>query len=105
MGLMVASGAMAQSLTTTQKGLVGGGLVGAGAGAIIGAAVHHPIAGAAIGGGMGLVAGGTVGHEMQNNETQQQQSQAELAAQQAQIERQRQQIHQLQQIQLANDTE
>jgi phage tail tape-measure protein len=105
MALMIASGAWAQSLSTTQKGLVGGGLLGAGAGAIVGAAVHHPIAGAAIGGGVGLVAGGAVGHELQNNETQQRQQQAELAAQQAQIERQRQQIQQLQQTQQVQDTE
>lgn len=34
-----------QSLTTTQKGLLGGGLLGAGTGAIVGAAVHHPVKG------------------------------------------------------------
>jgi Glycine zipper len=99
LGVMVGSSCWAQSLTTTQKGLVGGGLLGAGTGAIVGAAVHHPIAGAAIGGGVGLVAGGVVGHELQNNETQQSQQQAELAAQQAQIRRQREEIRQIQQSQ------
>lgn len=103
--LMIASGAWAQSLSTTQKGLIGGGLLGAGAGAIVGAAVHHPIAGAAIGGGVGLVAGGAVGHELQNNQTQQQQQQAELAAQQAQIQKQRHEIRQMQQTQQVEDTE
>jgi Glycine zipper len=99
LGVLVGSSCWAQSLTTTQKGLVGGGLLGAGTGAIVGAAVHHPIAGAAIGGGVGLVAGGVVGHELQNNETQQSQQQAELAAQQAQIRRQREEIRQIQQTQ------
>jgi uncharacterized membrane-anchored protein YhcB (DUF1043 family) len=65
----------------------------------VGAAVHHPIAGAAIGGGVGLVAGGAVGHELQNNQNQQSQQQAEMAAQQRQIERQRQQIKELQRAQ------
>ncbi len=95
-GLALSGTCSAQTLTTTQKGLVGGGLLGAGAGAIVGAAVHHPIAGAAIGGGVGLVAGGAVGHELQNNQNQQSQQQAEMAAQQRQIERQRQQIKELQ---------
>jgi len=99
LGLALAGNCWAQSLTTTQKGLIGGGLLGAGTGAIVGAAVHHPIAGTAIGGGIGLVAGGAVGHELQNNENQQSQQQAEIAAQEAQIRRQREEIKQLQQNQ------
>lgn len=102
LGLAVGGSCWAQSLTTTQKGLIGGGLLGAGTGAIIGAAVHHPIAGTAIGGGIGLVAGGAVGHELQNNENQQRQQQAEIEAQEVQIRRQREGIKQLQQNQ---DTE
>ena len=102
LGLGIASSCGAQSLSTQQKGLVAGGLLGAGTGAIVGAAVHHPIAGTAIGGGLGLVAGGVVGHELQNNENQERQEQAEVAAEQAQIQRQREEIKQLQQ---AQDTE
>src|SRR5271154_6588149 len=99
LGVALGGSCWAQSLTTTQKGLIGGGLLGAGTGAIVGAAVHHPIAGTAIGGGIGLVAGGAVGHELQNNENQQRQTQAELAAQEAQLRRQREEIKQLQQNQ------
>lgn len=102
LGLGVAGSCWAQSLTTQQKGLVAGGLLGAGTGAIVGAAVHHPIAGTAIGGGVGLVAGGLVGHEMQNNDNQTREQQAEIAAEEAQIRRQREEIKQLQQMQ---DTE
>ncbi|HTT76189.1 MAG TPA: glycine zipper domain-containing protein [Candidatus Binataceae bacterium] len=102
LGLGMAGNCRAQSLTTTQKGLIGGTLLGAGTGAIVGAVVHHPIAGTAIGGGLGLVAGGVVGHALQNNQNQETQEQAELAAQQAQIQRQRQEIKHLQQMQ---DTE
>ncbi len=47
-----------QSLTMTEKGLLGGGVLGAGSGAIIGAAMHHPVKGALIGGGIGALAGG-----------------------------------------------
>ena len=46
-----------QPLSTREKGTLGGGLLGAGTGAIIGAAVGHPGAGAAIGGGLGAVGG------------------------------------------------
>lgn len=96
----IAGNCWAQSLTTTQEGLIGGGVLGAGTGAIVGAAAHHhPLAGAAIGGGLGLVAGGLIGHELQNNQNAQSQQQAEISAQQAQIQRQRKQIEQLQQVQ------
>jgi osmotically inducible lipoprotein OsmB len=95
----MASSCWAQSLTTTQEGAIGGAVVGAGTGAIVGAAEHHhPLAGAAIGGGIGLVAGGLIGHELENDQNAQSQQQAEIAAQQAQIQRQRLQIEQLQQI-------
>jgi Glycine zipper len=99
LGLGVAGSCWAQSLTTQQEGLVAGGLLGAGTGAIVGAAVRHPIAGTAIGGGIGLVAGGLVGRELQNNEDQEREQQAEIAAEEAQIRRQQEEIKQLQQMQ------
>jgi hypothetical protein len=43
--------------TETQKGTGVGVLLGAGTGAIIGAAVHHPVAGTFIGAGVGGVGG------------------------------------------------
>jgi uncharacterized protein YcfJ len=88
-----------QSLTTTGKGLLGGGLLGAGTGAIIGAAVHHPVKGALIGGGIGAVAGGVVGHELQTRDEAQYRLQTEVSAQQRQIERQRREIEELKQEQ------
>ena len=45
-----------QPLSTREEGTLGGGLLGAGTGAIIGAAVGHPGVGAAIGGGTGAPA-------------------------------------------------
>ncbi len=89
----------AQSLTTTQKGLLGGGLLGAGTGAIVGAAVHHPVSGALVGGGIGAVAGGVVGHEFQTRDQAQYRLRREVSAQQREIERQRHEIEELQQEQ------
>lgn len=96
--LGVAAGdCQAQSLTTTETGLLGGAAVGAGTGAIVGAAVHHPGKGALIGGGIGAVTGGLVGHEMQNQQDAQYRLERRVAAQQRQIDRQRLEIDQLEQ--------
>lgn len=89
----------AQSLTTTQQGLLGGGLLGAGTGAIVGAAVHHPISGALIGGGVGAVAGGVVGHEFQTRDEAQYRLRSEVSAQQREIDQQRREIEELKQEQ------
>jgi outer membrane lipoprotein SlyB len=91
-----------QSLTTTEKGVVGGGVLGAGTGAIVGAAVHHPVKGALIGGGVGAVAGGVVGHKLQTQDERQYRLQREVSAQQREIERQRREIDELKQ---SEDTE
>ena len=58
-------------LSTREKGFLWGGGIGAGSGAIIGAAVGHPAAGALIGGGTGLLAGGLIGDWMQGQEIRQ----------------------------------
>ena len=91
-------------MTTTEKGVAGGALLGAGTGAIVGAGVHHPIKGALIGGGLGAVAGGVVGHEFQNQEDNQQRLQGQVSRQQREIESQRAEIRQLQQEQTAPST-
>ncbi len=89
-------------LTDTEKGTGVGVLVGGGTGAIVGAAVHHPIAGTLIGAGIGGVGGYAVGHHLQQEQDFNYQTQRELASQRRQIEQQRQEIEQLQQ---QNDTE
>jgi outer membrane lipoprotein SlyB len=91
-----------QTFTTTEKGLLGGAALGAGTGAIVGAAVHHPVKGALIGGGLGAVTGGVVGHALQTREQAEGRLQSEVSAQQREIERQRREIQELQQEQ---DTE
>ncbi len=80
-------------------GAVEEGSVGAGTGAIIGAAVGHPGVGAAIGGGVGAVGGYAVGNAMQNQENQQQQTQSQIEQQQQEIERQRRELEQMKQQQ------
>ena len=92
---MFLSACSGQPLTTREKGTLGGGVLGAGAGAIIGAAVGHPGAGAAIGGGLGAVTGAVVGNEFQNHEVVEARQQSEISSQQRQISHQRSEIEQL----------
>ncbi len=93
----VLSGCAGQPLSTREKGTIGGGVLGAGTGAIIGSAVGHPGAGAAIGGGLGALAGGVVGNELQNREVAETQLRRRVSRQQRQIEYQRREIAKLKQ--------
>ncbi len=79
----VLTGCSGQPLSTREKGTLGGGVLGAGTGAIIGAAVGHPTAGAAIGGALGAGTGYVVGNALQNQEVTSQQRQGEIRYQQA----------------------
>ena len=85
--------------TETQKGAGVGLLLGAGTGAIVGAAVHHPVAGTLIGAGVGGVGGYAVGHELQQQQNMNYANRRAIMAQQRQIEEQRREIQQLQQDQ------
>ena len=96
---LLAGSSTAQSLTTTEEGVIGGAALGAGTGAIVGAGVHHAGKGALIGAGVGAVTGGVVGHELQNQENTQRRLQSEVSAQQRQIDRQRAEIEQLKEAQ------
>jgi uncharacterized protein YcfJ len=84
------------SLNTTQKNAIGGGILGAGAGALIGHQTHHAAGGAAIGGALGALAGTAVGY-------QQQQQEERSASLQSQINRQRSEIRKLKQQQAAQN--
>ena len=97
-GVMVLStiiGCAGGDLTTREKGAGIGALGGAAAGGIIGAAVHHPGAGAAIGGALGLGAGALVGDQLQGQQNRQADQQRQMDANQAEIERQRNEIERL----------
>src|SRR5436305_10979657 len=79
-GMLLATGC--SSLSQTEAGAVGGGLLGAGAGALIGSATGHTGAGAAIGAGVGALAGGVTGNAVEESEKRTQaQIQAATAAQ------------------------
>ena len=65
------------SMSHTDKGVLGGGAIGAGAGALIGSATGHTGAGAAIGAGVGALSGGLIGNEIDQSEKKQE---AQLAA-------------------------
>jgi phage tail tape-measure protein len=69
--LIAIAGCYGQPLSTREKGTLAGGAIGAGGGAIVGAAVGHPLAGAAIGGVVGAGTGMAIGNSMQNNEDRQ----------------------------------
>ena len=96
---LVLAGCSGQPLSTREKGTLGGGVLGAGSGAIIGAAVGHPGAGAAIGGVLGAGTGYVVGNSLQNQEVSSQQQGNQIEYQQREIQSQRRQIQQLQQEQ------
>ncbi len=49
------------AMTNTDKGLIGGGLIGAGVGTAVGVALHNPAAGAVIGTALGAGTGAVVG--------------------------------------------
>ena len=69
-------------MTPTEQGVAGGGLVGAGTGAIVGHALGNTGAGALIGAGVGAVSGGLIGNSVEKAE---QRSQAQMAAAQSRM--------------------
>ena len=86
----------AQSLNELQKGAIAGTVLGAGSGAIVGAAVGHPGVGALIGGGVGLVGGAAIGEGLQHNSDAAVRNRAAVEYDQRQIEYQRREIRALQ---------
>src|SRR5229473_3867817 len=88
-------GGCSQPLSTREKStLVGGGL-GAATGAIIGAAVGSPGAGAAIGGALGAGTGALVGDQLQKRDVQEAEQQHEINQQNREIQRQRAELKRL----------
>lgn len=83
-------------LSTREKGAGIGALGGAAAGGIIGAAVGRPGAGAAIGGALGLGAGALIGDQFQGHEITSAQQQQQINRNQAESNRNRQDIQKLQ---------
>jgi outer membrane protein OmpA-like peptidoglycan-associated protein len=95
LSLSVLIGCSGGELTTREKGAGIGALGGAAAGGAIGAAVRHPGAGAAIGGVLGLGAGALIGDQLQGQENKQKEQQKSLDQQRAELEKNRQLIEEL----------
>src|SRR5262249_61663944 len=95
-GSILVAGCAGGSLTTREKGAGIGALGGAAAGGIIGSAVGRPGVGAAVGGALGLGAGALVGGQLQGHENTNYQQQQQINRKQAQLDRQPQDIPQLQ---------
>ena len=83
-------------LSTREKGAGIGALGGAAAGGLVGAAVGRPGTGAAVGGALGLGAGALIGDQLQGQEITNANQQQQINRNQAAIERNRQQIQQMQ---------
>ena len=90
------AGCSGGSLSTREKGAGIGALGGAAAGGIIGSAVGRPGLGAAIGGAFGLGAGALVGDQLQGQENTNYQQQQQITRNQAELDRQRQDLQRLQ---------
>jgi uncharacterized protein YcfJ len=73
-------------LTKREEGALGGGALGAGAGALIGHATGHTAAGAAIGGALGALGGGVVGDQLQSQDQRSAAQDEELRKQREEIE-------------------
>jgi outer membrane protein OmpA-like peptidoglycan-associated protein len=80
-----------QPISTREKSTGAGALLGGATGALIGAAVGNPAAGAAIGAGLGGVSGALVGDKLQQRDT-------EITQQEGQIQQQQQEIAQNRQL-------
>ena len=94
-GTVFAGGCAGGPLTTREKGAGIGAVGGAVAGGLVGAAVGRPGAGAAIGGGLGLGAGALVGDQLQGHENTNYQQQQQINRNQAETDRNRQDIQRL----------
>ena len=79
-------GCASGGLSKREKGALGGGALGAGAGAIIGHQSGHAGAGAAIGGALGVLGGAVVGDQMEAQDQRGTTHDEELARQRAELE-------------------
>ena len=82
-------------LTRREEGAGIGTLGGAAAGGLIGAAVGHAGAGAAIGGLLGLGGGALIGDQLQGHEIKENEQQQQMNEQQWEINRQQSEIERL----------
>lgn len=84
-----------QPITSREKGVLAGGAIGAGTGAIVGHSVGSTGAGIAIGGALGALSGGLVGNSLGNQESRQNEQDEKLRRQEEELRRQRREIEEL----------
>jgi len=89
------AGCQGGDLTTREKGAGIGTVAGAAVGGLIGAAVGCPGCGAGIGAAVGLAGGALVGDYMQGQEKKEAATQTQIDQNQAEMNRQRQEIQEL----------
>lgn len=103
---MAGMSACSEPLSKRETGALGGGALGAGAGAIIGSQQGHAGTGAAIGGALGALSGAVLGDQAQKQDQAQAKTQQQLEAQQQQIARNQELIDELKRRNLdARETE
>lgn len=96
LSLVTLLGGCAAPLTTREKGVLAGGALGAGAGAIIGNQVgHHSGKGALIGGALGALGGGLVGDQLEGQNQRQSAQDSEVEQNRRELDRQRREIEDL----------
>ena len=95
LALVVGAAACAQPLSNREKGALGGGALGAGAGAIIGSQKGHAAQGAAIGGALGGLAGAVLGDQTDKQEAANAATQEQLEQQKAELARNQELIEEL----------
>jgi uncharacterized protein YcfJ len=80
------AGCASGGLSKRETGALGGGALGAGAGALIGRATGHTAGGAAIGGALGALTGAVVGDQIQAGDNRSEAQDEELRRQRREIE-------------------
>ena len=83
---ILALGCASGGLSKREAGALGGGALGAGAGALIGHQSGHAGAGAAIGGALGVLGGAVVGDQLEAQDQRGTTHDEELARQRAELE-------------------
>jgi len=79
-GLLILGASGCSSMNNTEAGALGGGAIGAGVGALVGAATGHAGAGALIGGATGAGIGALAGHSEDRAEARQKKAVDDFAA-------------------------
>jgi uncharacterized protein YcfJ len=95
LGFLILLSGCATPLTTREKGVLAGGALGAGAGALIGNQFERPGRGAAIGGAIGALGGGLIGDQMEGQNQRQNAQAYEAEQNRRELERQRRELDNL----------